>query len=163
LGGAIGQRPGFPSEVIKRNNDSPIQEKGQQPIAELGRETQKAKKMDSTVPANVVKEALDIKKESRNRRASTNALLCRMHQGEGSVNGTMFVPRTELVLREEVVCVNVREDTRGDNLLQPFAAAFQKGSRCFQKCCGQSYASPANVASTHHIEKPPILHSICLA
>jgi len=95
----------------------------------MGRETQNAKKVDSTVPANVVKKALDIKKESRNGRASTNTLLCSMHQGEGGVNGTMLVARTELVLREEVVRVNVREDAQGDNLLQPFATALQKGDR----------------------------------
>jgi len=87
------------------------------------------KKVDSTVLANVVKKALDIKKEGRNGRASTNALLCSMHQGEGGVNSTMLVARTELVLREEVVRVNVREDTRGNNLLEPFAAALQKGDR----------------------------------
>jgi len=76
----------------------------------MGREPQNVEKVDSTVLTNVVKEALDVKEEGRDGRASVNALLCHMHQGKGSIHGTVLVPGTELVLREEVVCINVRED-----------------------------------------------------
>ena len=79
LGGAIGQSLCLPGKVIKRNDNGPIRQKGQQPVTQLGREPQNTEKVDSTVPTNVVKETLDVKEEGRNRRASMNALLCHMH------------------------------------------------------------------------------------